>query len=107
MVSFLSAREHRKDQLAARIVICVFALIFLLCAALSALPSFDSLSSFLSDSGLAGYAAVSEAEDNAATHSEVLEQFTDRPIESGTSTPITAEESKPIVPIEMPVKSAV
>lgn len=101
MFSFLSCRKHRSDQVAARAVICLFALLFFISAALSALPSFSALSSltdFLADKGLAGYTA--EAQTEAPNEfSEALESYTDRPFPaqtSGTEESISSSQSAPV-----------
>lgn len=89
MFDFLSARTGRKDQAAARTGICLFALLFFVLAALSSLPSPDRLTAFLAENGLAGYTEASEDEH---LHEKALQQFTDRPENAQTSTPLTAEE---------------
>lgn len=83
MFEFLSTRTHRKDQVAARFCICLFALLFLLCAALSSLPSYGRLTDALSQNGLAGFSE--ESDPPSQTHEEALKEFTDRPVSEETS----------------------
>lgn len=89
MFTFLSPKTHRKDQVIARGGICLFALFFFLCAALSALPSLGSVSDLLSQNGLAGYTAQSD--NRSDRHREAIKQFTDRPASDQTSSDTTDE----------------
>lgn len=83
MFPFLSPKTNRKDQAVARSGICLFALLFFLCALLSSLPSFGSLTEFLSEKGLAGYTSAADARSDE--HSAALSRFSDRPLKERTS----------------------
>lgn len=77
MLAFLSTQTHRKDQVVARTCICLFALLFFICAALSAFPSLASVNDYFTQNGLAGY---TENEDKSTDRYDgALKQFTDRP----------------------------
>ena len=103
MFSFFSTRTHRKEQVAVRVVVCLGALLFLLCACLSALPSSERIAAFLENRGLAGYELQN---DNplASAHEEALKQFTDRPFEQQTKTPSkTTVSEAPLTPDKIPL----
>lgn len=96
MFPFLSTKNHRKDQVAARLGICIFALLFFLCAALSALPSFGLFTDWLSQKGVAGYADRSvEQDESSDRHEGALKQYTDRPLDEETSAPAKESRDQP------------
>lgn len=82
MFAFLSPKSNRRDKVAARAVVCLFALIFFLCAALSALPPLSAITDFLAEAGLSGYGIA--ADEHSDAHDEAIEHFSDRPIEYET-----------------------
>lgn len=105
MFPFLSTKTHHKDQVAARSGICLFALLFFLSAALSALPSLGSLTEQLAEKGLAGYAE--ETTESSDRHEKALKEFTDRPIADKTSNPQSFDADAPAIPSVEAVHSKV
>lgn len=89
MFPFLSTKTNRKDKVAARLGICLFALLFFLCALLCSLPSLDGIGETLARYGLAGYAETSDERSDRLNGA--LEQFTDRPTSDGTSSADTSK----------------
>lgn len=96
MKPFFSAKANRKDQLAARVLVCLFALLFFISAAVSALPSFSAATGLMTENGLAGYSTEPSTQPNK--HESAIKQFSDRPSPSKTSSPKPSSETDDPLP---------
>lgn len=80
MIPFFSPKINGKEQIAGRAVITAAALLFLVTALLSSLPSKDRITDLLESAGLSGYSHV---EETVPSRPKELEEFYDRPLTQG------------------------